>query len=605
MSAPAGAWRPRSKVEVEKWQKTLQNSRPIKPITLLADQEIAAEDAFGGSQHFACAGNAAAAHGQQSGFLREGSTGGAGGGGAGGALGSPEAKMRGADPPRKLLDGFLLLEACHVEFPDEATRAVLHSRNVADVAPEDLQYFNNLAYLDLGANRVRLEMLTGLPALEELHLHCNMIKDIPASLPDGCFAHLHVLDLSYNVLSVDAVGALAQLPKLRELDLTCNALTALPSNMEHFLKLEVLSLERNKLERDVAFLLLSKVPRLRELNVSFNYFRRVPEKVAEAQGFPSLEWLNLANNYIASEVDLLALVDLPRLVQVILYGNPITGARADLPLLNDQQADGRVVNLVTDPPDLRKRKTGRGSYAHFRIAKVVEPVIPSASQWKAAGNRQLFGAPDLAAASAPPPAAPRAEAGDDDEEQEQEQEAKGGGFFLTETGDEFLGGGGGGAGPRDDGLTVPPQLLQEPLMGGANQAPNPTKLRMAVNALRYALKHPLTSHAGGDGGTKKSFERMTKLQIARMRPRRPYVPGRARAKGRKGRKGRAVAGDDGGGARQPSALSNIEYVLDRMNNRMAAVEADLGAAMQSEQSMSSLIASVNKVMETYENEPAD
>ena len=52
MSAPAGAWRPRSKVEVEKWQKTLQNSRPIKPITLLADQEIAAEDAFGGSQHF-------------------------------------------------------------------------------------------------------------------------------------------------------------------------------------------------------------------------------------------------------------------------------------------------------------------------------------------------------------------------------------------------------------------------------------------------------------------------------------------------------------------------------------------------------------------------
>ena len=42
-----------------------------------------------------------------------------------------------------------------------------------------------------------------------------------------------------------------------------------------------------------------------------------------------------------------------------------------------------------------------------------------------------------------------------------------------------------------------------------------------------------------------------------------------------------------------------------MNNRMAAVEADLGAAMQSEQSMSSLIASVNKVMETYENEPAD
>ena len=96
-------------------------------------------------------------------------------------------------------------------------------------------------------------------------------------------------------------------------------------------------------------------------------------------------------------------------------------------------------------------------------------------------------------------------------------------------------------------------------MGDANQAPNPTKLRMAVNALRYALKHPLTSHAGGDGGTKKSFERMTKLQIARMRPRRPYVPGRARAKGRKGRKGRAVAGDEG-----EAMLGRLDTVLGPM-----------------------------------------
>ena len=48
----------------------------------------------------------------------------------------------------------------------------------------------------------------------------------------------------------------------------------------------------------------------------------------------------------------------------------------------------------------------------------------------------------------------------------------------------------------------------------------------AVNALRYALKHPLTSHGAETSGGKGAmhFTRLTELQKARMRPRRPYKP---------------------------------------------------------------------------------
>ena len=111
------------------------------------------------------------------------------------------------------------------------------------------------------------------PVLEELHIHCNLIKRI--GLLSG-FECLEVLDLSYNKVGKDAFRQLMKLPRLRVLDLTCNSLNALPNMLAEFRTLEVLSLERNRLEREETLLALSSCPNLRELNLAYNFFRGVP-----------------------------------------------------------------------------------------------------------------------------------------------------------------------------------------------------------------------------------------------------------------------------------------------------------------------------------------
>ena len=49
-------------------------------------------------------------------------------------------------------------------------------------ATEDLPYFSNLAYLDLGINAAPLEPLGALPALRELRMHCNRLRTLEAPL---------------------------------------------------------------------------------------------------------------------------------------------------------------------------------------------------------------------------------------------------------------------------------------------------------------------------------------------------------------------------------------------------------------------------------------
>eukprot|EP00946_MAST-07B_sp_MAST-7B-sp1_P002016 g2016.t1 len=48
----------------------------------------------------------------------------------------------------RILDGFMLLDACGVEFPDEASRADVQEEGLSDAITEDLSYFTNLVYLN-------------------------------------------------------------------------------------------------------------------------------------------------------------------------------------------------------------------------------------------------------------------------------------------------------------------------------------------------------------------------------------------------------------------------------------------------------------------------
>ena len=135
-----------------------------------------------------------------------------------------------------VLDGFVLLEACRVEDPDEAEKAVLEGCGISSVISEDLSFFRKLTHLDLGDNRVQLASLAYLPALVELHLDCNGLCE--CSCPASGFPCLEVLNLSYNGLSTAAIAALADLPRLRQLDLSMNELTALPADMSAFTALQ-------------------------------------------------------------------------------------------------------------------------------------------------------------------------------------------------------------------------------------------------------------------------------------------------------------------------------------------------------------------------------
>ena len=148
----------------------------------------------------------------------------------------------------KELDGFMLMDACGCDLPDEGREADVSGTGLVSAVQEDLTFFVRLQTLDAGDNTLPFDAFAVLPQLDELRLPCNSIRNIV--LERGGYSGLRRLDLSYNNLTGDALSMLAQLPSLTDLDLTCNGLTELPEDEDMFLQLEKLSLERNQLESD-------------------------------------------------------------------------------------------------------------------------------------------------------------------------------------------------------------------------------------------------------------------------------------------------------------------------------------------------------------------
>ena len=96
----------------------------------------------------------------------------------------------------KLLDGFLLLDSCMVKLPHEAIRSKLIDQNILEVVEEDLNYFQNLTFLDVSDNRIRVEQLANLTNLVELFIQFNQIDSL--HITEGMFPQLEKLHLSYN-----------------------------------------------------------------------------------------------------------------------------------------------------------------------------------------------------------------------------------------------------------------------------------------------------------------------------------------------------------------------------------------------------------------------
>jgi Leucine-rich repeat (LRR) protein len=139
-------------------------------------------------------------------------------------------------------------------------RGVASGANLYDVVAQDLAHFVKLQYLDLGDNSIPLNRLERLPALKELHLHCNGISTCQLS-SEQPFPALQVLGLGYNGLPSDSLIELGKIKTLLELDLTCNELASIPDDWSSFKMLQKLSLRRNRLTNNKIIETLSKLPR--------------------------------------------------------------------------------------------------------------------------------------------------------------------------------------------------------------------------------------------------------------------------------------------------------------------------------------------------------
>ncbi|CAN0363291.1 unnamed protein product [Pylaiella littoralis] len=318
----------------------------------------------------------------------------------------------------------MLMDACGCDLPDEGRRADVSGRGLVSAVREDMAFFVRLQAVDAGDNSLPFDTFVDLPQLDELRLPCNSIRDIDmpnlrgqqkrgragGSDDDVVYRELRRLDLSYNTLSAGALSSLARLPNLTDLDLTCNGLTDLPQAMELFPRLQKLSLERNQLESDAVFDVLSKLPALRELNLAFNYFTGVNLRPDTAESaFPLLEGLDLGFNYIESESDVVVVALFGRLQRIVLYGNPLVGPTGEDPLglcvENLIAESDRVrgdyasypVEVITELPRIKQtRVVGGGGggrrrpYGDTGITMVDEGYLPSASAFRDAGNRSLF-----------------------------------------------------------------------------------------------------------------------------------------------------------------------------------------------------------------------
>jgi len=307
------------------------------------------------------------------------------------------------------VDGFYLLEATGSGFPEDAQQALISDKALMHMVEDDLAFFTEMLFIDASENRLPLSPFGAFPKLRELRLACNHISTIVDLLG---FAHLQVLDLSYNKLTQDGVQALEVLPNLRDLDLCGNNLGTLHDDWANFAALEKLLLNYNKLEDNYIFASLSSAPTLRHLGVANNFLSEVPSEVLSTEGFRLLETLDVSFNYFPTEASLESATKLPRLTVLQLYGNPMLGPSGEDPMyiyieglvedavaFRDAAEWGSTlpqIDFVTEIPRKRNLKKGQplGRQANYRDFSIVQvgagEEARSNREWRQKGTNSMF-----------------------------------------------------------------------------------------------------------------------------------------------------------------------------------------------------------------------
>eukprot|EP01112_Ceratiomyxa_fruticulosa_P022862 TRINITY_DN8510_c0_g1_i1.p1 TRINITY_DN8510_c0_g1~~TRINITY_DN8510_c0_g1_i1.p1 ORF type:complete len:562 (+),score=130.30 TRINITY_DN8510_c0_g1_i1:198-1688(+) len=222
-----------------------------------------------------------------------------------------------------LLDGYLLLEASGESDPEFSKAGKLVRRNLTRVEVQDLALFVSLTSLDLTDNQLTtLSDFILLPAIKQLSLCCNGITQI-SPLPTNSFSSLQILDLSHNSIQAETLQYLQNTP-LTTLNLTSNDLKILPTSLQLPITLNTLILDHNFLTPQ-CLTPLSSLPQLKTLGLNYNKLKKwkVSETEENQLSFENLEELGLCNNTFSSWENIRPLFSLPKLAKVYMWENPI------------------------------------------------------------------------------------------------------------------------------------------------------------------------------------------------------------------------------------------------------------------------------------------
>jgi len=527
----------------------------------------------------------------------------AGGGGRGAGGGGD----KGSGERVKRVDGFALLQAAEAELPEEVVAANLSKKGLSDVEAEDLAFFTGLQILDLSDNRLAaVAPLAALPQLRQLYVQGNALQG-GLDLPPGAFGALETLDLSFNALGPEALRALTDLPRLKKLDLGGNTAlgAAFPAELPGgvFPALEELGLAACGFSGP-ALCGLAGLARLRALDLGGNPgVEAWPAECARAGCFSSLRSLDVSVCGVAIIEHLEGAWRLPKLTELVAWGNSgcvLRGGR-------DFREEGCQV-VLTKPGGPSRRPNLRQFYGDKSLPPMPEDVSLGrdlgfaflehgdieAAFTKIGESLEDFGdsiaKEDALEARqfAPPPSSSSEEDDDDDEDESSSYEgggSDGGGrsTFLTSVPGRSPGGarrrakeaaGGLGAPGEGDGEVGDPTLELAQLLGvdprrltsHAEAAGAPARLgtdaTASINALRFALQHPLIRD--NESGAIPAYQK-------------PTASAEARNAGREAQ----------GGARKAKIhrAKTIESLMDDMKTRLDTLRAAVDSAKRVEQKM--------------------
>jgi Leucine-rich repeat (LRR) protein len=189
---------------------------------------------------------------------------------------------------------------------------------VQDLTPA-IQALSRLEVLSIGCNKLKMsdiDQIAKLPALTDLDIRENQLKDLPESFYK--LKNLKSLALGGNLFPLHIIARIGLfLINLQKFDLVGSRLQAIPEQISQLQNLRVLLLAFNQLSSD-SLRHISRLPELQKLDVSYNDLHDFPLLEGPWQKLTSLV---LTGNYLPIHAIASLCIQFPLLRRFCIAGN--------------------------------------------------------------------------------------------------------------------------------------------------------------------------------------------------------------------------------------------------------------------------------------------